>query len=245
MCPEGVSVRRRAKQRATVFGCLPLVALAVTLVGCATPSWLPGQRDDVAVASETTLYLDAVRALIAQRQYYAAIAHIEEDRRLHGDTPELRLLEADARRNLRQNKTAESLYHSVLRGNFSGPLAPKARQGLGLLYAPVNIDAAIKELAEASRLKPTDATIRSDYGYALMQARRFSEARAQLSTAAELDPASVPARNNLLILLFALGDETGARHVAAKASLDESQLARLKAQGQSLRTPRPAAKPAR
>lgn len=223
------------------FGTLPFIALAATLVGCAGMDWPRKNPAENSEASAPALYLDAVRALIGQRQYYAAIAHIEEDRRRYGDTPELRLLEADARRNLRQNKTAESLYQGVLRADFGGPLAGKARQGLGLLYAPVNLEAAIKELHEAARLKPTDAGIRSDYGYALMQARRFAEARVQLATAAELDPASIPARNNLMILLFAVGDEPAARRLGAAAKMDDTQLARLKTQAQSLKGPKPAA----
>lgn len=218
---------------------LPLVVLVATLVGCTALGLKGTSPPETPEANAPALYLDAVRALIGQRQYYAAIAHIEEDRRRYGDTPELRLLEADARRNLRQNKTAESLYQSVLRADFGGPLAGKARQGLGLLYAPVNLEAAIKELREAARLKPTDAGIRSDYGYALMQARRFGEARVQLATATELEPASIAARNNLIILFFALGDEPSARRLGAAAKMDESQLARLKAQAQSLKSPKP------
>lgn len=219
---------------------LPFVVAVATLIGCAALG-LPGQKSsDPAAASEPALYLEAVRGLIAQRQYYAAIAHIQEDRRRHGDTPELRLLEADARRLLGQNKTSETLYHSVLRGAFDGPLAGKARHGLGLLYAPVNLDAALKELREATRLKPTEPDFRSDYGYALMQRRRFAEARVELSTARELAPQHIAARNNLLILLYAQGDEAAAQRLAQVAALDATTLARLKAQAQSLKTAKPA-----
>ena len=215
---------------------LPFIAVSATFVGCAALG-LPSanQRDPVPV-SEATLYLDAVRGLIAQGQYYAAIAHIQEDRRIHGDTAELRLLEADARRKLKQNKTSEALYQGVIRGGADGGLAAKARHGLGLLYAPVNLVAALKELREATRLKPTDAEFRSDYGYALMQSRRLTEARIELSTANELAPDNIAARNNLLILLFAVGDEAAAQRLAATAAVDSTLLARLKTQAQSFKT---------
>ena len=215
---------------------LPFIAVSATFVGCAALG-LPSanQRDPVPV-SEATLYLDAVRGLIAQGQYYAAIAHIQEDRRIHGDTAELRLLEADARRKLKQNKTSEALYQGVIRGGADGGLAAKARHGLGLLYAPVNLAAALKELREATRLKPTDAEFRSDYGYALMQSRRLAEARIELSTANELAPDNIAARNNLLILLFAVGDEAAAQRLAATAAVDSTLLARLKTQAQSFKT---------
>lgn len=222
---------------------LPLVAASLTLIGCSALGLIPKAADERAPASESTLYLDAVRGLIAKGQFYAAIAHIQEDRRQYGDTPDLKLLEADARRNLRQNKTSEALYQSVLRTAPDGPLAGRARHGLGLLYAPVDLTASLKELREASRLKPTDATIRSDYGFALMQARRLPEARMELYTARELAPDSAPARNNLLILLFALGDEAGARRLAAQSAIDGSLLARLRAEAQSFKAAKPPVRP--
>lgn len=214
---------------------LPLVALSATLIGCAALGFDPANPAEPPPASESALYLDAVRGLIAQEQYYAAVAHIEEDRRLYGDTPELRLLEADARRNLRQNRTSEALYQSVLRAAANGPLAGKARHGLGLLYAGTDLNAALRELREAARLKPTDATIRSDLGYALMKARRYPEARVELATAYELAPDNLAARNNLVILLYVQGEPAAAQRLASAAQIPSSLLAQLKAQAQSFK----------
>lgn len=231
----------RASATATrnLFFGLPLVVASAALVGCA--GFGPVQKDDAEVpsATESTLYLDAVRGLIGQGQYYAAIAHVQEDRRTHGDTPELRLLEADARRNLRQNKNAETLYQSVLRGASKGPLAGKARHGLGLLYAGIDLTASLRELREATKLRPTDAAIRSDYGFALMQARRFAEARPELATASELAPDNIAARNNLLMLYYVQGDEAAANRLAVQTQVDAALLARLKAQAQSFKTVKP------
>jgi Flp pilus assembly protein TadD len=215
------------------------LAAAAGLAGCAGLLPNPALTENPQ-ASEPALYLDAVRALIAKGQHHAAIAHIEQDRRQHGDTAALRLLEADARRHLGQNKSSEALYQGVLREDFGGPLAAQARHGLGLLYAPVNLDAAAKELREAVKLAPTNADYRNDLGYALLQRRRFSDAHAQLATANELAPSHIAARNNLLILYFAQGNEAAAQRLAAAAQVDAPLLARLKAQAQSLRTPPPA-----
>lgn len=232
-------MRLCANHRWRQFFCLPLVAASITLVGCAGL----GKNDSNAPpATEAALYLDAVRGLIGQGQYYAAIAHIQEDRRVYGDTAELRLLEADARRSLRQNKTAEALYQGVLRGASQGPLAGKARHGLALLYAGIDLNAALREFREAVRLKPTDATLRSDYGFALMQMRRFDEAKVELFTAMELAPDNIAARNNLLILFYAQDDETHARWLAAQTQVDAALLARLKSQAQSFKITKPAAK---
>lgn len=218
---------------------LPLVAATIALVGCAALGFPASDADEKPAASESSLYLEAVRALIGQGQFYAAIAHIQEDRRIYGDTPELRLLEADARRNLKQNKTSEALYQSVLRSAPNGPLAGKARHGLGLLYAGVDLNASLRELREATKLRPTDAAIRSDNGYALMQARRFAEARVELATAHELAPDNIAARNNLLILLFVQGEDAAANRLAAQTQVDAGLLARLKAQAQSFKAAKP------
>lgn len=215
---------------------LPLIGLSTALVGCAA---LTNKPMEPTAASESALYMDAVNGLIRQGQFYAAIAHIEEDRRSYGDTPALRLLEADARRNLKQNKAAETLYQNVLRPAPGGPLAGKARHGLGLLYAPVDLKAALRELREASKLKPTDAAIRSDLGFALMRAGRFAEARIELATAHELAPDNIAARNNLLILLYVQNQPAAAQKLATAMQVDAGLLAQLRAQAQSFGKAKP------
>jgi Flp pilus assembly protein TadD len=190
-----------------------------------------GSGKSEAASSEAALYLDAVRSLMAQGQFYAALAHIQEDRRAHGDSPELRLLEADARRNLGQPREAEVLY----RGLLNGPQAGAAKHGLGRLYASRDLATAIRYLREASLLRPTDVDVRNDLGYALMQAGRYREAKPELATAAELAPNEAKGRNNLLILLILMRDEAAVRRIADQSGLDATALARLRAQAQSLK----------
>ncbi|TAJ50618.1 MAG: tetratricopeptide repeat protein [Nevskiaceae bacterium] len=190
-----------------------------------------GSGKSEASSSEAALYLDAVRSLMAQGQFYAALAHIQEDRRAHGDSPELRLLEADARRNLGQPREAEALY----RGLLNGPQAGAAKHGLGRLYASRDLATAIRYLREASLLRPTDVDVRNDLGYALMQAGRYREAKPELATAAELAPGEAKGRNNLLILLILMRDEAAVRRIADQSGLDATALARLRAQAQSLK----------
>lgn len=216
----------------------PLVAAA--LVGCAALG-LPGGRDAAdPQASAKTLYTDAVRTLIAQGQYYAAVAHIQEDRRAHGDSIELRLLEAHARRNLGQASTATALYQSVLRSQPGDAIAAEAHQGLGRLAAARDPATAIRELREAVRLAPADADIRNDYGYVLLQARRFADARTELATASELAPGDLRARNNLIILLLASGDETAAQQLVQRSAIEPPLLAQLRTQAQALKAAAPA-----
>lgn len=211
-----------------------LVLLSLLLAGCGAPIRKLddpiGQPRPSQAEPQAALYLDAVRALMAQNQFYAALAHIEEDRRLHGDSAELRLLEADARRNLGQSDAARALYQPLL----SGPLAGQAHHGLGRLQAGRDLGQGIQHLREASRLRPTDVDIRNDLGYALMQARRYDEARTELATAAELSPGEAKGRNNLLILLILIRDEAAVRRIAAQTGVDEALLTRLREQARSL-----------
>ena len=223
-----------ANQPTVVRQLLPLIVFAATLVGCALPRSNPTPAPDAPDPSASSLYLDAVRGLVGQGQYYAAIAHIQEDRHSHGDTAELRLLEADARRNLGQSKLAEDLYLGLLNGAKAG----EAHHGLGRLLAAPDPDTSLRHLREAARLRPTDVDIRNDFGFALMQARRYPEARVELATAAELAPGEAKSRNNLLILLMLMQDEAAVRRIAAQTGVDAALLARLRVQAQSLKTPK-------
>jgi len=179
------------------------------------------------------LYTDAVRAMMAKGQFYAALAHLQEDRRVHGDSPMLRLLEADARRNLGQDRDAELLYKGLL----SGAQAADAHHGLGRIYAGRDLAMSVDHLRKASALRPTDVDIRNDLGYALMRARRYPEAKVELATAAELAPGELKSRNNLLILLMLMRDEAAVRRIALSTGVDDSLLGLLRAEAASLQNP--------
>jgi Flp pilus assembly protein TadD len=219
---------------------LQIALLLPALAACAALG-LPAGQDaaEPAPASAKTLYTDAVRTLITQGQYYAAVAHIQEDRRAHGDSVELRLLEAHARRNLGQVSTATALYQSVLRSQPGDAAAAEAHQGLGRLAAARDPAMAMRELREAVRLAPANADIRNDYGYVLLQARRFADARTELATASELAPGDLRARNNLLILLWASGDDTAAQQLAQRSAIEPQLMAQLRQQAQTLKAAPP------
>lgn len=215
----------------------PAALLCLALAGCVPvqpraerPS-TPQQKK----SEQAAIYLDAVRGLMAKQQYLAALAHIQEGRRQSGDSPALRLLEADVRRHLGQRLAATAIYQTLL----TQPEAAEAYQGLGLLEAQQGgtaLGAAIENLKRAVRLKPVDVEKRNDLGFALLQARRFKEARAELATAVELAPNEARARNNLLILLMAEGDRPALKRVLSTATppIEPALLARLYRQAQSL-----------
>lgn len=194
-------------------------------VRVASPSPAGGGED-------AALHTELIRGLLEQGQFYAAIAHIEAQRGQGLDSPELRWLEADARRRLRQFDQAEALYRSLLRG----PYGAQAEHGLGLIAAQRGQAAqAIAAFERAVRRAPTRAEFRNDLGYAYLNAGRFEEALIQLATATELAPGDARARGNLVLLLLVTGDRDRARAVAETSNLPPERFTRLEEEAQNLR----------
>lgn len=220
---------------------LPLLLLAA----CALPRPVDGEGADFSLTAGRgeeagpeggdAVYIDLVRGMLDQGQYYAALAHIQEQqRRLGRSPPALQLLEAEARRELGQRPAAEKLYRGLLDGDWGA----QAHQGLGLLYAARDLPRAIGHLREAVRRRPTAVDARNDLGYALLLAGRYDEALPEIATAVELQPAGEKARNNLVLLLLLQGDEAGVKRVTAESGLPAASLARLRQQAQSLKPKR-------
>lgn len=191
------------------------------------PTASPGQ--------DRRVHLDLIRRMLAQNQNYAALAHIQAQQR-QGSSEELRLLEADARRKLGQRPAAQQIYQSLLKS----PYAANAYHGLGLLAASSNDSAqSLLNLRRAVYLLPTDIEMRNDLGYALILARRYPEALPEVATAVELDPGNPKSRNNLLLLMILMRDESSVQRIVRESSVDATTLANLRKQAASLASAAP------
>lgn len=221
---------------------LPVLVLGFLVTGCSLPSRMdsssfefrPVESGSAEGAGEAraAVHTELIQTMLAQRQYYAALAHIEQRVGEQGQTPELRYLEAEVRRRLDQVREAEALYRGLLRNSR---YAGMAYHGLGLVAASrKDLRTAVQHLRAAAERRPTDAEIRNDLGYALMLAGRYDEALPEIATAVELDGDDDRARNNLLILLMLKRDEAGVRRVAGESAVSSAELARLRTQAQSL-----------
>lgn len=211
--------------------------LLAVLAGCKSQPERPQANDSYEVAAADPVKVqqiksDAVRALLEQGQYYAALAHIEEQKQVAPNNAELIWLEAETRRHLQQQAASEALYRRLI----GGPLEGKAWHGLGLLTARNDLSAAIDALRNGVRRLPTDVEIRNDLGYALMEAGRYTEALPELSTAAELAPTQLKSRNNLIILMLLTGNQPGAEQIARQSGATADTLKQLKAQAQAIRS---------
>lgn len=206
--------------------------LLLALAACAGPRD-PARLADAARQPEVDaeVYADLIQRMLARGQYYAALAHIEQTRIESGDRPQLTLYEGRALHGLGERERAQAAFGRLLRG----PLAAEAQHGLGLALADTDSEQALGWFAAAVRGRPTDVGMRNDYGYALMRAGRYREARLQLATAVELAPEDVRARNNLLMLFMVLGDEVAARQMAADAGLDPAALVAMRSEALRLR----------
>jgi Flp pilus assembly protein TadD len=183
---------------------LPMLLLAAcstsTTHGAGTSQPPPEQQAPHLNPDE--IHDDLIRQMLNNGQYYAALAHIEEQKHA-GQTDQLTLLEADARGHLGQVAQADALYRRLLGTRY----APQAYHGLGRLYVKTDLDGAIRNLRKAVEGAPTDVDFRNDLGYALMEAGRYTEAMTELSTAAELAPNQLKSQNNLIILMMLVGNK--------------------------------------
>lgn len=217
-----------------------LVVVALVLCACTTsPSrqqldrMVAEELPDDSPAAQRQVHTDLIRGMLKQKQYYAAVAHIEAQARESGTNHELRLLEAEARRRLGQHAAAQSIYRDLLRTRF----AAEAYHGLGLTNVEVDLRTAVWQMQQAVQRKPTDTDMRNDLGYALMLAGQHRAALTQLATAVELETGSgsAKARHNLIVLMIVTGDEGAVRKLASEAALSATELAGLRRRAQDLR----------
>jgi Flp pilus assembly protein TadD len=226
-------------------GSLALLFCAVLSCGCATSvrhSQAPEQRAEVEDARETQekerqVHVALIRDMVDRGQYYAALAHIEDEERGGNASDEIHLLEADTRRHLHQSVAARALYQALTVGKLAG----KAYHGLGLMDAESGrLQQGIGEMRRASELDPTDVQTRNDLGFALMQSGNLNAAMPELSTAAELAPDQLLSRKNLFILMILMGNEAAASQIAQRSGFDVTTLTRLRGDAQRIQTDRKA-----
>ncbi|MCL7713507.1 Flp pilus assembly protein TadD [Stenotrophomonas mori] len=201
-----------------------LLALPALLAACShggngyrlpppEPASAPSPQDD------RTLHLALIRKMQEQGAYYASLAHIDAFRKRFGETPELRLLEADALRETGSGAAAAPIYRSLVRG----PQAAPAWHGLGLIAAAAgDPDEAQLALANAARLDPLEPQYLGDLGFALLQSGHVADARAPLAKAAELAPGDSRAVANLALWALLSGQPAAAEAMMQRAGLSQA-----------------------
>lgn len=219
--------RDTLSRAATVSALLTMAALSSACASFNTSSIDQAERMEAAMQRQQAepekpatdnklVYLDMIKTMQSRSLYFASLAHIDAYQKLHGSSPEIQRLRADALRATGQDAAAETQYRELMGTNE----AAAAWHGLGLLAAQHHdYTCAITSLREAVRLDPINATILSDLGYALLQQDDLAGARLPLIQAAELAPENRKVISNLALYLMRAGEREKAEALMAKADL--------------------------
>ncbi|MFP6558708.1 pilus assembly protein [Paraburkholderia sp. B3] len=177
------------------------------------------------------MYLGLIQRMQAEGLYYASLAHIDAYEHQYGASPESIVLRADALRATGQSAASATAYMQLL----TTPFAARGHRGLGLLAgAAGDFSKAASELAEASRLEPTDATTLSDLGYALLREGEVAAARVPLLKAVELDTHNPKIVANVALYFVASGDAASAQALMAQEGLAPAARAAIERDAQNV-----------
>lgn len=200
--------------------CIPALVLSLLLAGCGPRVAYKAPPVEPALVetpqNDRAMYLDLLKQMQAQGAYYASLAHIDAFRQRFGDSPELRILQADALRQTGDTQAAALIYRSL----GKGPQAAAAWHGLGLIAAGDKDPAGAQQaLANAVQLEPLNVAYLGDYGFALLQSGALEQARAPLAKAAELAPTNARAISNLALWALLSGQAPMAENMIQRANL--------------------------
>ncbi len=222
---------------------LPLLMLmgATALVGCSSTSVAQYKQEPVSLAAperpaqdDKQLYLELITQMQRQGAWYASLAHVDAYRQRYGDSPALRLLQADALRETGQLPGAQTLYASLT----NGPQAAAAWHGLGLIAVRNGDDTQAEQaLARAVQLQPLNTDYLGDLGFARLRAGQLEQAREPLAKAAELAPGNVKANANLAVYALLRNDTATAERIFSSAALPEAARQEVRRLAQQLRLP--------
>ena len=183
------------------------------------------------------LYLELIGQMQQQGAYYASLAHVDAYRQRYGDSPALRLLQADALRETGQLPAARALYASL----GSGPQAAAAWHGLGLIAVREGNDPQAEQaLARAVQLQPLNTDYLGDLGFVRLRVGQLEQAREPLAKAAELAPGNAKANANLAVWALLRNDTAMAERILRSAGLTEQTRQEVQRLARQLRQPPPA-----
>lgn len=216
------------------LGMLWILVSSMTRVAAAEENAIPAQTGRLTtptacatLPSEQATKLGLIRQMLADGKPHAAIAHLDA---ANIKSEEAALLRANGLRQTGRLPQAQAIYQQLRTSCVSG----YAYQGLGLLAQKEgHVQASLRDLETASRLLPTEHTIRNDYGYVLMQSGNYELALHEFLTAVELAPGYRQAANNLILLLYRHGENERAETVARQFGVSTEEMQTLRKMSQA------------
>lgn len=214
------------------------VGLAALLLACAggpapppaDAKPAPTSLGEGGASERRGMHVALIARMLEQDRVLAALAHVEALAETEASRPRARLLRAECLRRLGRHADARHAYRALL----SGPAAPDAHRGLGLIAATEeDLPTALASLARAQRGRPTDPRIRNDLGYALLLAGQLAAAETQLATAVELGGGD-RAMRNLVLLLYVRDDAESALALARQHGIEADLLEEIETRARAL-----------
>lgn len=151
------------------------------------------------VSPEQRVELDAIDAMMAKSQNYAALARLET---LEFQTQYHWLRWAQLLGKVDQLKLSENAYQQIVEACGSA----EAYHGLGVVYAKRgDVDKALEALQSAKSKAPARAEIRNDLGIVLMTKGLYGQAAFELRTAYELAQSKVGVDRNMVAAYYLRG----------------------------------------
>lgn len=149
--------------------------------------------------NQREIALNAISETQVKGRYFASLAFIDAYIAEFGRDAEIDVMQAEAFRNTGQFEQSQRLYEKLV-GSTKGAFAYR---GLGLLAGQRhNYIQAADYLSAAVNLRPTDALLLSDLGFAQLKSGQLAQARVSLGKAAELDPENTKVLSNLALYLL-------------------------------------------
>ncbi|MCQ9616986.1 tetratricopeptide repeat protein [Paenalcaligenes niemegkensis] len=168
--------------------------------------------------NQREIALNTISEVQQQGRYFASLAFIDAYVSEFGRNAEIDVMQAEALRSTGQFEESQALYESLVAGSE----AALAHRGLGLLAGQQqNYPQAARHLSKAVQLRPTDARLLSDLGFAQLRSHQLAQARVSLGKAAELDPENAKVLSNLALYLLVDGQEQRAQAVMAQLKISD------------------------
>ena len=202
--------------------------------GCAnTPPamQLSASSCNVPMSKEDGVTLDLIEQQVVEKQYYSALAYLEN---APDSNPRVLRLRAEAQRKTGMLGEAYNSYRDL----SLTCLSAYGHSGMAKILATRgDLPHAHQQMLKARRLAPGNADIRNDYGFILLAHKNFKDAQREFMTALQLQPGHPVAIRNMVISLILDGDTRTAVRMAKNNGIDSTEFKYLLSQANTFKEP--------
>ncbi|MGP9833555.1 tetratricopeptide repeat protein [Marinobacter sp. NSM] len=211
----------------------PVLAVTLTtfLAGCAAMQAEEDGHADTAssndslpivcsnnVTPEQQVELDAIDDLMARSENYAALARLET---LSFSTQQHWLRWAELMAKVEQSAQAEDAFEQIAQACGSAA----AYHGLGVVYLKTNrVQEGLGSLQQAKNQDPASASIRNDFGIALMRGGLFGQAAFELRTAYELSGRQQSVARSMVAAYYLRGGDQMVEQLQRETGLSDQAI---------------------